>query len=235
MPTPGPSPKKPGIIELPVTRAARVAVAGEPASTVRELWIVIHGYGQLAPLFIRHFEALANGTRWVLAPEALSRFYHEMPDAVKHGNMPAEQRRVGAAWLTREERDQEIADSVGYLDSVYRMARVHLSPDVPLVVLGFSQGVSVACRWLALSELSPTAEHLICWSGSVPAELDPAYHRIDARRTTLVVGNEDPWVASGVLALQQERLASLAVEPRVVTFSGGHRMDAPTLAAVVGD
>lgn len=222
-----------GIIELPVTRTARVAVAGQPSPGVRELWIVIHGYGQLAPLFIRHFEPFADGTRWILAPEALSRFYHEMPNAEVHANVPPEQRRVGASWLTREERDQEIADSVGYLDAVFRMARIHLAPGARLVVLGFSQGVSTACRWLAHSELSPEAEHLICWSGSIPLELNPASHNIAANRATLVVGDRDPWVKPEVLSLQQSRLAALAVEPRLVTFSGGHHMDAGTLAGVL--
>lgn len=222
-----------GIIHLPVSRTARVATAGEPGASVEELWIVVHGYGQLAPLFIRHFSPLADGTRWILAPEALSRFYHEMPDAERHLGVPPEQRRVGAAWLTREERDAEIEDSVQYLDAVFRMARLHVRPDVKLVVLGFSQGVSVASRWLAMSELEPMAHHLICWSGSVPQELVDADLTIRARHATLVVGDADPWVKQATVEEQRQRLSVLAVEPRVMTFSGGHRMDPPTLASLL--
>src|SRR5690606_26864342 len=178
-------------LHLPVTRTARIATAGEPGSATRELWIVCHGYGQLATLFVRHFAGLADGTRWILAPEALSRFYHEMPDAVKHAGMAAQERRVGAAWLTREDRDAEIEDGVGYLKAVHRLALERVAPDTRLVVLGFSQGVSVVCRWLALAPDAPPVDHLICWCGPVPQELVDGGRSISARRATLVAGDED--------------------------------------------
>lgn len=221
-------------LHLSVQRTARIAAAGEPGDAVRELWIVCHGYGQLAPLFIRHFVHLANGTRWILAPEALSRFYHEMPDAARHLGMPPQERRVGASWLTREERETEIADGVAYLDAVHAMARARLRADVRLVLLGFSQGVSVVTRWLARSGQRPVADHLICWGGPVPQELVDDDHRIAARLTTLVAGTEDPWVSAERLEEQRERLVRLGVTPRVVRFDGGHRMDADTLRAIVG-
>lgn len=232
MPAPRLSPSRTGAIHLPVTRTARIATAGQPGDDVRELWIVCHGYGQLSALFIRHFAEFADGKRWILAPEALSRFYHEMPDAARHKRMPVEERRVGAAWLTREDRDAEIADGIAYLSQVHAMARTRVAPDARLVVLGFSQGVSVACRWLALDEHAPAADHLICWCGPVPQELADGGHTISARRTTLVAGDDDPWVSPETLEEQHERLVRLGVTPGIVRFPGGHRMDSATLRAV---
>src|SRR2546425_7420836 len=87
---------------LPVTRTARYFTLGESSPGVGEVWFVCHGYGQLAGRFLRHFEPLADGTRLVVAPEALSRFYLE------DTTVPAKERKVGATWMTRENRLSEI-------------------------------------------------------------------------------------------------------------------------------
>ncbi len=60
---------------ISVTRTARYYTLGEISRGVAEVWFVCHGYGQLAERFIRHFAALDDGTRLVVAPEALGRFY----------------------------------------------------------------------------------------------------------------------------------------------------------------
>src|ERR1051325_10016453 len=51
-----------------------------------------------------------HGRRRLVAPEGLSRFYL---------SERATERRVGASWMTREDRLAEIADYLGYLDAVY--------------------------------------------------------------------------------------------------------------------
>ena len=62
-------------LALPVTRTARVALLGPATPAIRELWFVLHGYSQLAATFIEDFRAIDDGTRLIVAPEALSRFY----------------------------------------------------------------------------------------------------------------------------------------------------------------
>src|SRR5207245_2948078 len=62
---------------MPHIRVARTApyeVLGSE-KTAREIWFVLHGYGQLASSFIRAFAPLDDGTRLIVAPEALNRFY----------------------------------------------------------------------------------------------------------------------------------------------------------------
>src|SRR2546425_1041706 len=80
---------------LAVDKTARYYSLGEPGPATRQLWFVCHGYGQLAGRFLRHFEPLDDGSRVIIAPEGLSRFYLS--------ESPAE-RRVGASWMTREDR-----------------------------------------------------------------------------------------------------------------------------------
>src|SRR2546422_2073748 len=75
---------------LPVSRTARYYTLGEPGRGTRQLWFVCHGYGQLAGRFIRHFEQLNDGSRVIVAPEGLSRFYL---------SESAPQRRVGASLM----------------------------------------------------------------------------------------------------------------------------------------
>ncbi|NIP78275.1 MAG: phospholipase, partial [Gemmatimonadetes bacterium] len=91
----------------------------------REVWFVLHGYGQLAERFVRRFDALPgvrDGMRAVVAPEALSRFYVEEEVTGPHGP----ESRVGATWMTRADREHEIRDYVEYLD---RVAAAVLDPD----------------------------------------------------------------------------------------------------------
>ena len=52
-----------------------VILLGALSAETREIWFVVHGYGQLAEYFIRHFRGLDDGTRYIVAPEGLSRFY----------------------------------------------------------------------------------------------------------------------------------------------------------------
>ncbi len=60
---------------LVVPRTARYYTLGPTHGFPRELWFVCHGYGQLAERFLRQFAPLDDGTRLIVAPEALSRFY----------------------------------------------------------------------------------------------------------------------------------------------------------------
>src|SRR5262245_36958952 len=96
-----------------VERTARYYTLGPLSEGVRELWFVLHGYGNLAAKFLRSFEELDDGSRRIVAPEALNRFYLIAPDKA-----PANERPVGASWMTREDRESEIVDYIDYLDVV---------------------------------------------------------------------------------------------------------------------
>lgn len=114
-----------------VSRTARYFTIGECSEKTRNVWIVCHGYGQLASYFIRNFESLTTqGDTLIVAPEALSRFY-----------LAGTGGRVGATWMTREDRLHEITDYLDYLDTLLLTISQPLPADVKVFVLGFSQGV----------------------------------------------------------------------------------------------
>lgn len=209
---------------LPVTRTARYYSRGAPGTGLREAWFVCHGYGQLAAYFLRRFEPLDDGTRLMVAPEALSRFYLGNPDG-SHAKA-----RVGATWMTREDRLNEIQDYVSYLDAVHQRVLSGIAVDgVRMVALGFSQGVATACRWAALGRAR--VDQLVLWAERVPPDLDlaAAAPRLRAMRIHLVAGAADPALPPEALAEEKARLAQYGIPCDVVTFPGGHEMDADTL------
>ena len=205
---------------------------GDEARAPDEVWLVLHGYGQLAARFARAFEPLAVAGRLVVAPEALSRFYVDAPAAASHAGA-----RVGATWMTREGREHEIADYVAYLDAV--AARVLGGADggggrrQPAVhVLGFSQGVATAARWVTRGRTA--VQRLTLWGGTRPQELGAEggerLRRLE--RVTLVGGERDTLVTPAVLAEQARTLRALGVECELLTFDGGHELDRATLDAL---
>src|SRR2546430_248789 len=132
---------------IAVPRTARYYTLGPTHGFPRELWFVCHGYGQLAGRFIQQFAPIDDGTRLIVAPEALSRFYLDPLSERRHQRSP----RVGATWMTREDRHAEIADYVSYLDLLSAEVKHHLAGASPRIVfLGFSQGTATVSRWLAL-------------------------------------------------------------------------------------
>jgi predicted esterase len=210
---------------LSVTRTARYFTLGDGDDAMRELWIVCHGYGQLAASFVRHFEPLATEGRLIVAPEALNRFYLDAGSG-RHG--PAS--RVGATWMTREDRLAEIDDQVSYLDALHD-ALLEPTPAgmVQLRVLGFSQGVATVGRWLALGRAR--AAQLILWGAPLPHDLGAeALARITAiGDLVLVAGTTDVYFDATAAETEHARLRDQRASCRVVTFDGGHRLDRETL------
>lgn len=206
---------------LTVTRSARYYTLGTPGEATREVWFALHGYGQLARYFIRPFRTLDDGSRFVIAPEALSRFYLE-------GAGP--DRRVGATWMTREDRLADINDYIAYLDALYAQVFDGLDRGRTSVhVLAFSQGTATACRWLA--EGTASADRLILWGGAVPHDFSFEQHRarLNALRLTLVAGTEDEYATPERVRKEEARLRQEAIAFQSVAFEGGHRLDADVL------
>ncbi|MGH7457862.1 MAG: alpha/beta hydrolase [Longimicrobiaceae bacterium] len=214
--------------QLRVDRTARYALLGEPAGKIRELWIVCHGYRQLARYFIQRFEPLDDGTRLVAAPEALSRFYLGDPDG-SHGPRA----RVGGTWMTSEDRENEITDYVNYLDLLHDRLLEPLQRKRPRVVgLGFSQGAATAARWAMLGESRPG--ELVLWGDSVPRDL--ARESLQARAAdliiTLVSGRGDPAFPPERARKEARKLEEHGFRVRVVTFDGGHEIGEKALLRV---
>jgi len=204
---------------IQVRRTARYHVLGDPTKA-RAIWIVLHGYGQLARYFLTKFEGLEEGVA-IVAPEALNRFY-----------LDEAHNRVGATWMTREERENEITDQLGYLDALVKELRGERT-DLPIHVLGFSQGVATACRWSLLGKTK--LDRLVLWAGSLPpeptfAELRTAWAHLTVE---VVLGSEDPFAGEKELQATTARLEAAGVQHRLHRFTGGHALEPVLLGRLI--
>jgi len=207
---------------LATPRTARYFTIGS-LEKAGELWIVCHGYGQLASRFLERFRPIADDQRCVVAPEGLSRFYL---------SESAAERRVGASWMTKEDRLHEIDDYVRYLDALY----AHVAAGrAKVIALGFSQGSATVCRWTVLG--AARIDRLIVWGGEVPPDPDlgarRALERLRSARLTLVYGNRDEFFTPKIVAATEARLRDHAIPYELVPFEGGHEIDPATLRTLV--
>src|SRR5947208_3227614 len=205
-----------------VARTARYFTLGSSRGA-GEVWFACHGYGQLASRFLEKLRVLDDGTRFLVAPEGLSRFYlNESPT----------ERRVGASWMTREDRLAEIEDYVQYLDAVYQDVFGSLDrSQVTVHALGFSQGAATVSRWTGLGRAN--VDRVTLWGGEFPPDLDltreTVRDRLRAARLSLVYGRADQFITSKVVAGITERLHAHGIPCPELPFDGGHELNATVL------
>lgn len=227
--------------KLTVTRTARYATAGADAAQAKSLWVVFHGYGQLAAEFMTPFARVAGPGVRVIAPEGLSRFYIEMP-RTDGGHLS----RTGATWLTRDDREDELRDALAMLHVVVDRelaaiadagaAKASSAPTIN--VLGFSQGVAMSMRWVAdVAATKPgmrVAKHVL-WAGGLAHDVSDDAMRAGWAGTELhvVVGEKDKFATHAFRVSVGERLTSIGVATQAHTFAGGHRLDDALLSQLL--
>jgi predicted esterase len=203
---------------------ARYYTLGNP-NEAKQVWFVLHGYGQLARFFIHKFRILEQHNIFIIAPEGLSKFYLE--DIAKRtvsGNM-----KVGATWMTREDRERDISNYLTFLNSVYQQ---EMQASLPVTILGFSQGAATASRWIA-DGIIPF-QRLILWGGVLPPDLNitKAKEVLKERETILVIGKNDPFMKPGLNGMH-ELTEKLNLRPSIVEYDGGHDIDENTLVQLI--
>ena len=202
-----------------VQRTARYHLLGDPRNA-KAIWIVVHGYGQLARFFLNNFEGLEDDL-CLVAPEGLSRFY-----------LDPEHQRVGATWMTREDRLHEIEDHVAYLDRLVDLLLQQRSAPIAINALGFSQGVATVARWAIKGKTR--FDRLVFWAGSLPPELDRgSLIKWKATQVDLVLGDRDQYQQENDLKAASQKLTSVGVVNRTHFFKGAHALDKMLLGKLI--
>lgn len=220
---------------ISVARTARYYQIGKPTQLVRDLWFVCHGFSQLAVDFAVPFQALEDDSRLIVAPEGLSRFYLD----TRPGHSGAS--KVGALWMTREDREAEISDIVTYLDALYERMLGELAAHgvdrdhVRVHALGFSQGGPAVSRWAARG--SAVIDHLIPWAHAIPQDVNlralgerRPYLRID-----MVYGTRDRFIGEDAIAEQRATLEASDVPFLMREFKGGHALSLSMLRELMAE
>ncbi len=200
---------------------AHYSISHEPTFEEKEIWLVLHGYGQLGEFFLRKFQGLDSADRLFVAPEATNYSY-----------LNGFSGRVGANWMTKHEREVAIQNNHTYLDllmdkllSQYR--------EIPIVnVLGFSQGAATATRWA--SRWTGEVSRLVLWSGGFAQDmvLDDAREKFSQTEFTLILGDQDEFVTPESLEIQEGLIRNLGKNVKRMTFSGGHELDVEMLSVI---
>ncbi len=200
---------------ISVTRTARYFTLGSPTADLRQVWFVCHGYGQLAQFFLRTFRALDDGSRLIVAPEGLSRFYLNSTGG-----------RVGATWMTREDRLNEIQDYIAYLNKLSDQILSQINANkTRLIVLGFSQGTATAMRWVCDGKIKP--DRIILWAGGIPPDIDLGLFQELFRCSPLklVIGNQDEYINPAMVQEAEQRLKSNGIPYHLISFDGTHQLN----------
>jgi predicted esterase len=184
------------------------------------LLYVLHGYGQLSPYFIRKFNFLSDNY-FIVAHEGMHRFYLQGTSG-----------RVGASWMTKEDREIDIADNINWLNELDRSIN-DLGKFERTVILGFSQGGATAARWYYSNKIK--VNQLILWASVFPSDIDPPeISTINSTRNIFfVVGKEDEYYT---IFEQQEIIKNYQDKGfRTLTFNGKHDIDRTTLESILSE
>ena len=197
---------------------ARYYSIGTLDAKTRQVWIVLHGYGQMAQFFIKKFQSLAEQNIYVIAPEGLSRFYlSELTDQGRKDN------KVGSTWMTRENREMDIRNYVTYLDTVFAK-ELNAFSHLPISLVGFSQGSATAVRWAIQGNVR--FDKLILWAGIFPPDMDfnAGHNKLKDKKTYLVVGKEDPYLNEARIKEFDELALKIGNQPEKIFFEGRHEI-----------
>ncbi len=175
------------------------------------IWLVCHGYGQLASRFIKKFNALDQKNNLIIAPEGLSHFYLEGLS----GN-------VGASWMTKHNRELEISNQFSYLESLM-ISKVKSCGANRISLLGFSQGGATICRWIAKSEL--IFDDLYLWATIFPPDMNADFmdKTLLGKNVKIFYGGRDPFLKEEHIQ-KTTALLDRVRHLKIVKFEGDHRV-----------
>ncbi len=204
--------------EFIIQKSTRLYSYGD-ISVATKLLIVLHGYGQLPRYFIEKFKSLSSDY-YIIAPEGFHRFY-----------LKGSSGRVGASWMTKEAREDDIKDNNNYLKSVVDHA-LSLKTFNKTILLGFSQGGATSARFYFSKKNE--INHLILWASVFPPDISVDKLKIQesiSKNNHFILGKEDEYFTE---AAQQETLAFFKANSfHTHVYEGTHDIDENTLQNVL--
>ena len=178
----------------------------------KNVWFVCHGIGYLSRYFLKYFDELNTDENYIIAPQAPSKYY--LGSAYKH---------VGSSWLTKENTSAEIVNVMSYFDAVLQAENI--PSNLTILVVGFSQGVSVAARYVATRKFQ--CNQLVLFAGGIPNELNPDDFQFLSNETkvTFIYGTKDEFLKSSYIDEAKKRFYDLfGNRAEIITFEGKHEV-----------
>jgi predicted esterase len=204
---------------ISIPKTAHYSTLGTAGKHIKHLWMVCHGYGQLASRFINKFTEVMDDETFVIAPEGLSRFYFG-------SDFTGE---VAASWMTKGDRWHEINDHCNWLDIIYDKYVPQMSDQVQITILGFSQGVATVFRWA--QSRTRACDNLIAWAGRIPEDVSykAVQEYVDTKKIYFVYGLQDEFLTEKRVIFFRTEMKELGLNVEEITFDDKHVVDRPTL------
>lgn len=199
--------------QLEVKRHLRFYSTGNISS--KKLVVVLHGYGQLAKFFIRKFFILQEDYV-ILAPEGMHRYYLEGSSG-----------RVGASWMTKEDRLNDIKDNNRMLEQLLEsVCREKEFEEISVV--GFSQGGATAARFCAESKIKLNT--LILWASIFPEDLEEKMDQLRHLERKFVLGRNDEYFSDQNQEKAIKYYSSIGFE--FTRYTGNHDIEPTVLQSL---
>ena len=169
------------------------------------LLVGFHGYAEAAADHLEALVSIPGHEAWLLvAVQALHPFY-------------TRSERVVASWMTREDREEAIADNLDYVGRVLDRVRHEHQTRQTLVFSGFSQGGAMAYRAAA----HHGADGLIILAADVPPDV-MAGPRVPLPPILIGRGTKDDWYTEARQAADLAGLARIGARAESCVFDGAH-------------
>jgi len=200
---------------------APYATYGHLSEKTAVIWVVFHGYGQLARQFIRRFDILNPETHFVIAPQGLSKFY-----------LKGTFSEVGASWMTKEGREIDIQNQQTFIQSIFEKETQNIDLQYfKINILGFSQGVTTACRWAFYQKIP--FDKLVLWAGGFPHEITEKQTLKPDAEVIALIGDKDSFYNSEMWEKQIQKVEKYLKTPHAFIYEGKHEISREILRQVV--
>ncbi len=188
------------------------------------IWIILHGYGQLAEEFMQHFLFLNPEEHYLIAPNALHHFY------LKGGRG-----KIGASWMTAYNRELDINDNNQYLKRIVDTFILPIKTNYQKVIcFGFSQGAPTLIRFLA-SENHGELTHVILWGAVFPPDVDikKGIDNLRNKKWYYVIGNKDEYISENDKHQQIHFLETNKFSYQLIEYEGKHELYREVIERIV--
>ena len=200
--------------QISISKTGKYSQIGKCSKKINNVWIVLHGYGMLSEYFVKKFDCIINETTLVIAPEATNRFY-----------LANNYTRVGASWMTKLDREQEISDNILFLDKLFSIIKKEIGHNnFKLNTLGFSQGGPALVRWLMSNKLNTNS--LILWGSDIPKDslVTENKSRWNSIKLKIVIGKNDEYINEEKKQEFVEIVKSYGLKYELIEYEGSHKI-----------
>ncbi|WP_422859736.1 alpha/beta hydrolase [Flagellimonas sp. S174] len=135
--------------------------------------------------------------------------------------------------MTKENTLVETENLMSYLEEVCQSEKILNHPK--LIVFGFSQGVSIALRWMARNQVQPHT--LALYAGGIPKELKhDHFEYLDYFKINIksIYGDKDEFLSPERLKTEKVKLDNLFQGNfELITFNGGHEIKSEIITELI--